>query len=105
MTYRPLSYGEMVEDAVRSIIEAMKDGDTRMEVEFPSVPVSTEGETCKSNVNHMAWNVNGSSLTGYKVNSDVIVDANAQLAIAAAKLVSGILVQKCSCRTKMRIVS
>lgn len=43
MTYRPSSYAEMVEDAVGSITSAAADGDVRMEVEFPPVPVKVDG--------------------------------------------------------------
>lgn len=64
MTYRPDSYAEMVQHAVDSMTEAKKDGLTRMEVEFPPVPLRVEG---------------------YKGSSDLFIDSNAQLAIAAAK--------------------
>lgn len=64
MTYRPNSYQEMVDHAVASIEEGMKDGIMRMEVEFPPVPLRVDG---------------------YKGASDLFIDSNAQLAIAAAK--------------------
>ncbi|KAG1661843.1 hypothetical protein FOA52_011610 [Chlamydomonas sp. UWO 241] len=64
MTYRPASYAELVEDAVASILSGMADGEGRMEVEFPPVPVKVDG---------------------YKGSSDLFIDSNAQLALAAAK--------------------
>ncbi|GAX79735.1 hypothetical protein CEUSTIGMA_g7176.t1 [Chlamydomonas eustigma] len=67
MTYRPASYAEMVKDAVNSILEAVKDGEKRLEVEFPPVPLKIEG---------------------YKSNSDLFIDSNVQLALAAAKLLA-----------------
>lgn len=44
MTYRPESYAEMVQDAARSVSAAIADGITRMEVEFPPVPVNVDGK-------------------------------------------------------------
>jgi hypothetical protein len=44
MTYKPASFGEMVGDAVRCVQDGIKDGLTRMEVEFPPVPVKLDGE-------------------------------------------------------------
>lgn len=111
-TYRPNSYTEIVNDAIQSVILAMNDGLTRMEVEFPAL----------SNVDGVFFAVNDSfdpirSLTtiidplyhiyityivqftlhnkftgvlfifcaGYKGSSDLYIDANIQLALAAAK--------------------
>jgi len=67
MTYFPKSYAEMVSDAVAAMLEAIKDGDRRMEVEFPPVPTKVDG---------------------YKGSSDLFIDSNAQLAIAAAKQIA-----------------
>lgn len=64
MTYRPSSYAEMVHHATRSVLEAMKDGDLRMEVEFPPVPINVDG---------------------YKGSSDLYIDSNVSLAMAAAR--------------------
>lgn len=36
-TYRPASYSELITDAVNAICVGLKDGLTRMEVEFPAV--------------------------------------------------------------------
>lgn len=54
----------MVQHAVDSIQEGLRDGLSRMEVEFPPVPLRVDG---------------------YKGASDLFIDSNAQLAIAAAK--------------------
>lgn len=44
MTYRPASYSEMVEDAAGSVLAGIRDNIKRMEVEFPPVPISIDGE-------------------------------------------------------------
>jgi hypothetical protein len=44
MTYRPESYAEMVQDATNAVTVAIQDGIQLMEVEFPAVPVSIDGE-------------------------------------------------------------
>jgi hypothetical protein len=44
MTYRPASYTELVQDATNSILSAIDDGITLMEVEFPAVPANIDGE-------------------------------------------------------------
>lgn len=62
-TYRPSSYTELVDDAVASIVFAVQDDVKRMEVEFPAV----------------------SNVDGYKGSSDLYIDSNVQLAIAAAR--------------------
>lgn len=64
MTYRPNSFGEMVEDAARSISAGLKDGCKAMEVEFPPVPTKIDA---------------------YKGESDLYIDSNVQLAVAAAR--------------------
>ncbi len=43
MTYRPNSYGEIVADAAKAAAAAIADGITRLEVEFPPVPVNVDG--------------------------------------------------------------
>jgi hypothetical protein len=45
MTYRPESYAELVKDATNSVVAAIEDGITLMEVEFPAVPANIEGES------------------------------------------------------------
>lgn len=62
-TYRPNSYTEIVDDAVASIVYAIEDKINRMEVEFPAV----------------------SETDGYKGSSDLYIDTNIQLAVAAAR--------------------
>ncbi|KAL4447447.1 hypothetical protein ABPG75_004666 [Micractinium tetrahymenae] len=62
-TYRPSTYSELVQDAVAAVAAAMDDGLNRLEVEFPAV----------------------SNVDGYKGASDLYIDANIQLALAAAK--------------------
>ena len=62
-TYRPSSYTELIDDAVASIVFGIEDGLKRMEVEFPAV----------------------SNVDGYKGSSDLYIDSNIQLAIAAAR--------------------
>lgn len=37
-TYRPASFKELVEDAASSVIEALNEGSSRLEVEFPVLP-------------------------------------------------------------------
>ncbi|GFR41032.1 hypothetical protein Agub_g1465, partial [Astrephomene gubernaculifera] len=64
MTYKPLSYGEMVNDAVESIMAALNDGLRWLEVEFPALPTNVDG---------------------YKGSSDLFIDSNTQLALAGAK--------------------
>ncbi|KXZ56733.1 hypothetical protein GPECTOR_1g660 [Gonium pectorale] len=64
MTYKPLSYGEMVNDAVESVMAAVADGVQWMEVEFPALPTNVDG---------------------YKGSSDLFIDSNTQLALAGAK--------------------
>jgi hypothetical protein len=64
MTYRPETYQEMVGDASVAVLEAMKDGYTRLEVEFPPIPTRVDA---------------------YKGSSDLFIDSNVQLALAAAK--------------------
>lgn len=43
MTYRPASFAELVQDAVVCVQDGIKNGLTRMEVEFPPVPVKLDG--------------------------------------------------------------
>ncbi|GLC38956.1 hypothetical protein PLESTB_000465400 [Pleodorina starrii] len=64
MTYKPLSYGEMVNDAVESVMAAIGDGVKWLEVEFPALPTNVDG---------------------YKGSSDLFIDSNTQLALAGAK--------------------
>lgn len=64
MTYKPASYAEMVDNAVDAVSAAITDGLRLLEVEFPALPVK---------------------LDGYKGSSDVFIDSNVQLALAAAK--------------------
>ena len=44
-TYRPASFQVLVQDATNAVKAAVKDGLTRMEVEFPSLPGNIDGET------------------------------------------------------------
>jgi hypothetical protein len=43
-TYRPASFQELVKDATTSLKCAIEDGLTRLEVEFPALPGSIDGE-------------------------------------------------------------
>ena len=43
-TYKPSSFAELVLDASKSVSAAVADGVQRMEVEFPPLPNSTDGE-------------------------------------------------------------
>lgn len=54
MTYKPESFGEMVDDAVASVQAGLKDGFLQMEVEFPPVPVALDG-TCRSFSNRSTY--------------------------------------------------
>lgn len=67
MTYRPETYAEMVSDASVALLEAMKDGYKNLEVEFPPLPTRVDA---------------------YKGSSDLYIDSNVQLALAAAKQAS-----------------
>jgi hypothetical protein len=44
MTYRPSSYAELVQHAVEAVKEALREGETKLEVEFPPVPTKIDGE-------------------------------------------------------------
>ena len=41
-TYRPNSYSELLNDAVEAVSAAVKNGEIRLEVEFPAVNVDGE---------------------------------------------------------------
>lgn len=47
MTYKPLSYGEMVTDAVEAVLTAIDDGVKWLEVEFPALPTNIDGMRTK----------------------------------------------------------
>lgn len=64
MTYRPQSFADLIIDVVRSVSAAIDAGENRLEVEFPPLAGSEDA---------------------YKRESDAFVDANVQLALAAAK--------------------
>lgn len=59
--YKPKSYEVLVNDASTSLIYALNEGKTRLEIEFPPLP---------------------SSMSSYKGSSDEFVDANIQLIVA-----------------------
>lgn len=69
-TYRPKTFDEMVRHAVESLEFAMKDGHTRLEIEFPPLPGNVDG---------------------YKGASDAFIDSNCQLAIAGARILSKVI--------------
>ena len=93
-TYRPASFGVLVNDATSAIRAAVDSGLTRLEVEFPPLPGNIDGAhagTCL-----IALHVNKASMplmraaplhAGYKGSSDWFVDSNIQLAIAASRTV------------------
>ncbi|KAL3511980.1 hypothetical protein ACH5RR_024697 [Cinchona calisaya] len=62
--YKPKSYEVLVTDAANSLLYALKDGKTRLEIEFPPLP---------------------SNISSYKGSSDEFSDANIQLALAVVK--------------------
>ncbi|XP_042420984.1 protein LPA3-like isoform X2 [Zingiber officinale] len=62
--YRPRSYKVLLSDASRSLVSALDDGKTRLEIDFPPLP---------------------SDISSYKGNSDEFIDANIQLALAIAR--------------------
>jgi hypothetical protein len=95
-TYRPASYTELVDDAVAAVAVAVSDGLTRLEVEFPAVS-NVDGERrqggCQLFFAHCilcascyTCTANASS-AGYKGASDLYIDANIQLALAASRKV------------------
>jgi hypothetical protein len=63
-SYAPESYTAMCQDAYASVRDCLKDGKTRIEVEFPAIP----GEDAD-----------------YKAASDVYIDANVQYALVVAQ--------------------
>lgn len=44
-TYRPASFQVLVQDATNAVKAAVKDGLTRLEVEFPALPGNIDGES------------------------------------------------------------
>ncbi|XP_039144437.1 protein LOW PSII ACCUMULATION 3, chloroplastic [Dioscorea cayenensis subsp. rotundata] len=62
--YKPKSYEILVSDAARSLVFAIEDGKTRLEIDFPPLP---------------------SSISSYKGSSDEFIDANIQLALAVVR--------------------
>ncbi|XP_074570898.1 protein LPA3 isoform X2 [Curcuma longa] len=62
--YNPRSYKVLLSDASRSLVSALDDGKTRLEIDFPPLP---------------------SDISSYKGNSDEFIDANIQLALAIAR--------------------
>lgn len=98
-TYRPASYTELVDDAVAAVAVAVSDGLTRLEVEFPAVS-NVDGERrqggCQLFFAHCilcascyTCTANASS-AGYKGASDLYIDANIQLALAASRKVRAV---------------
>ncbi|CAA6666651.1 unnamed protein product [Spirodela intermedia] len=64
--YNPKSYEVLVSDAAKSLVYALDDGKTRLEIDFPPLP---------------------SSISSYKGSSDEFIDANIQLALAVVRKV------------------
>ncbi|KAJ1690460.1 hypothetical protein LUZ63_014615 [Rhynchospora breviuscula] len=64
--YKPRSYEVLVSDAAKSLVYALDDGKTRLEIDFPPLP---------------------SSISQYKGSSDEFIDANIQLALAIVRKV------------------
>ncbi|XP_078441792.1 low PSII Accumulation 3 [Wolffia australiana] len=64
--YKPKSYEVLVSDAAKSLVYALDDGKTRLEIDFPPLP---------------------SSISSYKGSSDEFIDANIQLALAVVRKV------------------
>ncbi|KAL1533282.1 Protein lpa3 [Salvia divinorum] len=62
--YKPRSYQVLVSDAANSLFNALQDGKTRMEIDFPPLPTN---------------------VSSYKGSSDDFSDANIQLALAVIK--------------------
>ncbi|KAI3956217.1 hypothetical protein MKW98_008735 [Papaver atlanticum] len=62
--YKPQSYEVLVNDAANSLIYALDDGKTRLEIEFPPLP---------------------SSISDYKGSSDEYIEANVQLVLAVVR--------------------
>ncbi|XP_043713703.1 protein LPA3 isoform X1 [Telopea speciosissima] len=62
--YKPKSYEVLVSDATDSLIYALEDGKTRLEIDFPPLP---------------------SNFSSYKGSSDEFNDANIQLALAVVR--------------------
>ncbi|KMZ67937.1 Low PSII Accumulation 3 [Zostera marina] len=64
--YKPKSYEVLVNDAAKSLVCALEEGNIRLEIDFPPLP---------------------SSISTYKGSSDEFNDANIQLALAVARKV------------------
>ncbi|KAF3323145.1 protein LOW PSII ACCUMULATION 3 [Carex littledalei] len=64
--YKPRSYEVLVSDAAKSLVYALDNGKTRLEIDFPPLP---------------------SSISQYKGSSDEFIDANIQLALAIVRKV------------------
>lgn len=62
--YKPKSYEVLVSDAARSLLFALEEGKTRLEIDFPPLP---------------------SNISSYKGSSDEFIDANIQLALAVVR--------------------
>ncbi|OVA00639.1 protein of unknown function DUF1995 [Macleaya cordata] len=62
--YKPKSYEVLVTDATNSLIYALEDGKTRLEIDFPPLP---------------------SNISSYKGSSDEYIDANVQLVLAVVR--------------------
>jgi len=67
MTYRPSTFSELIADVVGAMRAAMAAGEGRLEVEFPPLAGSDDA---------------------YKRESDLFIDSNVQLAIAAGQLLA-----------------
>ncbi|KAJ4962894.1 hypothetical protein NE237_022833 [Protea cynaroides] len=62
--YKPKSYEILVNDAANSLIYALDDGKTRLEIDFPPLPTN---------------------ISSYKGSSDEFIDANVQLVLAVIR--------------------
>lgn len=62
--YKPKSYEVLISDAAKSLVYALEDGKTRVEIDFPPLP---------------------SDISTYKGSSDEFSDANVQLALAIVR--------------------
>lgn len=90
-TYHPQSFQEITEDAVKAVLAAIEQGHHQLEVEFPTIPASQSklmlcAAPCLkySDMHDSAIGV----LPGTSRTSDDYIDANVQLGLSAAGMVS-----------------
>ncbi|RWW12085.1 hypothetical protein GW17_00024262, partial [Ensete ventricosum] len=86
--YKPRSYEVLVSDAARSLVCAVDDGKTRLEIDFPYNDYVVDRSFFSNTFFVSSCSINRplpSNISSYKGNSDEFIDANIQLALAVAR--------------------